>query len=85
MLKYNDKLKAFLKIVIKNVPYMCNLDDDTVNEITYHLKQKYYDKDDIIYKPGDKVDSIRLVTRGEVSLTVNIEGKDFTFHTLYQG
>jgi CRP-like cAMP-binding protein len=85
MKEYNDKLKAFLKIVIKNVPYMCNLDDETINEITYHLKQKYFDKDDIIFRAGQPVSNLYLVTRGEVSLTLTLEGKDFIFHTLYQG
>jgi CRP-like cAMP-binding protein len=61
------------------------LDDDTVNEISYHLKEKYYDKDDIIFRSGDQVDHLYLITQGEVSLTVTVDGKDFIFHTLYQG
>lgn len=85
MKEYNDKLKAFLRIVIRNVPYMSNLDDDTLNEIAYHLKEKYYDKDEIIFRAGQPVDNLYMVTRGEVSLTFALEGKDFVLHTLYQG
>jgi signal-transduction protein with cAMP-binding, CBS, and nucleotidyltransferase domain len=82
---YNDKLKVFLKVMLKAIPFMRNLSAESIEEVTYHLKQKYYDPNEVIFRPGDPVNQIYLVTRGEVNLIVNIENHDFIVHNLYQG
>lgn len=82
---YTDKLKMFLKFTLKSIPFMRNLSDEAIEEVTYHLKQKYVDENEIIYRAGEKVDKIYLITRGEVDLLVNIQAKDFVIHRLYQG
>lgn len=82
---YNDKLKVFLKTLLQSIPFMSDLSNETLEEVSYHLKQKYYDADEIIYREGDKVDSILFVTRGDVELLLNIQGQEFIIHNLYQG
>lgn len=82
---YNDKLKIFLKVILKSIPFMKNLSAESIEEVTYHLKQKYYDPNEVIFRPGDPVDQLYLITRGEVDLIVNIDNHDFIVHNLYQG
>lgn len=82
---YNDKLKVFLKLSLRNVPYMKNLSDEVIEEITYNLKQKYYEDSDVIYRAGSLVENLYIVTRGEVNLMMSIEGHSFQLHRLYQG
>lgn len=82
---YNDKLKVFLKCILRTIPFMHDLSDESIEEVTYHLKQKYYDPGEIIFRAGDQVEHILLITRGEVDLLMNIENHDFVVHHLYQG
>lgn len=82
---YNDKLKLFLKFSMRQIPFMKNLSDKCIEEITYNLKQEYYEANDIIFRKGDSVEKIYLVTRGEINLLLDIDGKSFELHRLYQG
>ena len=49
---YQDKLKVFLKVSLGDLPFFRNLSKDSIEEVTYHLKQKYYDPNDIIVRGG---------------------------------
>ena len=49
---YQDKLKIFLKMSLKDIPFFSNLSEDSIEEATYFLKQKYYDQNDIIVREG---------------------------------
>ena len=49
---YQDKLKLFLKVSLVNIPFFRNLSENTIEEITYLLKQKYYDPNEIIKRAG---------------------------------
>jgi CRP-like cAMP-binding protein len=85
MKKYQDKLKIFLKIIIRGVPYFNDLSEDSIEEITYHLRQKYIEPDEIIFRAGDPVDYLRIITKGEVDLITRVENHDLVVHNLYQG
>lgn len=83
--KYQDRLKLFCKLSLKEIPYLKKLSEKSLEEITYHLKQKYYDANDIIFRAGDAVEDIDLITRGEVDLILNVDNHDLVLHNLYQG
>lgn len=85
MKNYQDKLKQFLKIVIRGVPFFKNLSEDSIEEITYHLKQKYYQTDEIIFRAGSPVDYLQIITKGEVDLIMKIDNHELVSHNLYQG
>ena len=82
---YQDKLKMFLKVSLKAIPFFSDLKENTIEELTYHLKQKYYEPSEIIVRAGDPVDDIHLITRGEVDLILSIHNQEFVAHNLFQG
>ena len=49
---YQDRLKSFLKVSLKYIPFLKNLNGEIIEEITYHLKQKYYDPNEVIFRDG---------------------------------
>ena len=83
---YNDRLKLFLFSIIKVVPFLNNLSEDTLENIAYHMKQKFYEKGEIIYNNGESMDnSISIVSKGEVELLYKVDNKEFRMHLLNQG
>ena len=55
MKTYKDKMKKFLVEMIKRVPYITKVHDDTIHDIIYGLKTKQYEKGTILYKPDDDI------------------------------
>lgn len=64
---------------------MNRLSDDTIEEISYYLKQTDFEKDKIIFRAGDPVDCIYFVTNGRVIITVNINDSEVPIDTLHRG
>jgi cytochrome c553 len=56
MKSYKDSYKTFQKEVLKSIDYMSNLSDDSIEEISYYLKQEDFEKDKIIFRAGDPVE-----------------------------
>ena len=82
---YNDKIKLFFFTSLKSIYFMKSLDDHIIEEITYHLRNKNYNADEIVYKIGDPADSLYFITRGEVELFFSVNNFDIVIHNLYQG
>lgn len=85
MKEYKDSYKLFTKELVKNVDYICNLSDDTIEEVTYYLEQRHYEKDKIIFRAGDSIECIHFITNGTVKITVSINDSDVPIDTLYRG
>ncbi|CAI2372991.1 unnamed protein product [Moneuplotes crassus] len=83
--KYQDRLKLFCKYSIKEIPFFKRLSEESIEEVTYHLQQKYYDANDIIFREGNAVDNLLIITRGEVDLILKVEDHELVLHNLYQG
>ena len=62
---YSDKMKLFWKTSLNSLPFLDNLKEEIIEEIAYHLKQKYHKEDEIIYRTGDSVENIYFVSRGD--------------------
>lgn len=75
----------FTKELVRNVDYITTLSDDTIDEITYCLEQRHFEKDKIIFRAGDSIDCIHFITNGTVKITVNINDTDVPIDTLYRG
>ena len=55
-----------------------------MEEIYYHLKPEYYEKQQIIFRTGKTVDKIYFIVSGEVDLLLDINNEEFVIDTLYQ-
>ena len=82
---YNDKMKIFFVSSLKSVPFLNDLSNDIIDEISYHLKQKYYHTDEIIFKAGEPAANWYIISKGEVELLYNYDGHDIVTHYLYHG
>ena len=56
--------------MIKNIPYLRNVDDQIADEIAYLLKPKRYETGNDIIKRGDNVENILLLKNGEIDVLV---------------
>lgn len=84
MKAYNDTLKKFQKAVMSKI-YSAKLSDETLEEMTYSMKQNFYEQDNIIFSAKDRVDCLFLILSGKAELYVEISGKEILFDTLHQG
>lgn len=85
MKEYKDSYKLFTKELVRNVDYIHGLSDNTVEEITYYLRQKHFEKDKILFRAGDSIDSIYFITNGSIKITVTINDTEVPLDTLYRG
>ena len=83
---YSDRLKQFLVSIVKVIPYLSDLGEYTLEEIAYHMKQKFYDKGEIVFSQGESMKgSILIVSKGILELLYKIEGREFRMHILGKG
>ena len=85
MRQYQDTLKVFIKNFLKDIPYIKDQNEDILEEIYYHIKPEYYEKQQIVFRTGDIVDRIYFIVSGEVDLLLNLNNEEFVIDTLYQG
>jgi cGMP-dependent protein kinase len=71
MKTYNDNYRLFQKEIIRSIDYMANLNDDSVDEISYCLKQVDFEKDKILFRAGDVADCIYFIASGHVQISAN--------------
>ena len=71
--KYNDTLRAFLEMEMDKITFFQSLSMITKQELLYNMERKTYDMDELIFKPGEKIDRLILIQAGVVQLTVNYD------------
>ena len=81
---YQDNRKLFMKTLIRYVGYIKQYSEETVEELTYLLKQETYNAGDIMFKQGYLVKKIHLVAIGEIEIMVNFGKKEVVLDTLFQ-
>jgi CRP-like cAMP-binding protein len=81
---YQDQWKVFQKDLLKYIDYIKHCSEDTVEELTYYLKEQNYEIGDTIFSAGQIVDRINFITNGEVDIIVKIGKKEAILDTLYQ-
>ena len=82
--KYQDNWKLFMKDMLRYIDYIKNCAEETVEELTYFLKQQTYNTGDVIFKSGDPVNKIHFVAIGEVDIVVQVGKKEVVLDTLFQ-
>jgi len=85
MKSYKDTYKEFQKELVQSVDYMANLSEDSIEEITYYLKQEDFEKDKIIFRAGDPVEKIYFITNGRINISVNYKDTEIPLDVLNRG
>lgn len=85
MKSYHDPYKLFLKDLLLSIDYMRDLSEDSIEEISYYLKQVEYEKDKLIFRAGDPVNNIYFITNGRIKISVTLNDTEIAIETLYRG
>ena len=85
MKSYSDSYKVFQKELVRSVDYMYDLSEDSVEEITYYLKQEDVERDKIIFRAGDPINKIYFISNGRIDVSINHKESEILIDTLYRG
>uniref|UniRef100_A0A7S3K652 Cyclic nucleotide-binding domain-containing protein n=1 Tax=Euplotes crassus TaxID=5936 RepID=A0A7S3K652_EUPCR len=81
---YQDEWKVFLKENLKFFSFIKNCRDETVEELTYYLRDDIYNAGDMIFSAGSQIDKTYFIANGEVEILVKIGHKEVILDVLYQ-
>lgn len=82
--RYQDEWKVFLKDNLRYVDYIKHVSEETVEELSYHLKEETFEAGDVIFRAGSPVDRLYFITDGEVEIIVKVGRKEAMMDVLYQ-
>lgn len=85
MRQYEDRMKRFVKNQLKTLPYASSISEDTLEELTYMVKNEYYEHNQIVFRSGDPTTRVYFVTMGEVDIFQEIGSQELIIDSLYQG
>ena len=57
----------------------------TYERISYKLKTRVYNVNEIVFKTGEPVNKLYIVSKGEVQMFINVMGEEVELDTLYKG
>ena len=86
--KYNDVFKQYLLGILERIPYihfLQQVDDDAFRELVYYMKVTKHKVDEYLFRPGEKVTDIMLITEGEFELSGSFESEDLAKHRYAAG
>ncbi|MFS8159902.1 MAG: cyclic nucleotide-binding domain-containing protein [Candidatus Roizmanbacteria bacterium] len=83
--EYTDPDFNYRRQMLKTIPYFRNLDDDTLQELIYLMRQSKYDPNTLIIKRGDVTDNIYMLKEGVVEIEVPFQGENIHFDFLPPG
>jgi CRP-like cAMP-binding protein len=81
---YQDEWKIFMKDNLRYIDYIKNMKEETIEELTYFLREEIYQAGDIIFKSGEPVNKLYMIANGEIDIIVKIEKKEVILDALYQ-
>ena len=82
--RYQDEWKIFMKDNLRYIDYIKKCKEDTIEEITYYLKEQMYSAGDMIFRSGSPIDKVYFVASGEVDIIVKIGNREVILDVLYQ-
>jgi CRP-like cAMP-binding protein len=74
--QYKDNWMVFIKNMIRYVPYLKNLDPESLVMLMYSLKQERFDSDEIIFKESPSTNCLYFIVEGEVELFTHIYDRE---------
>jgi len=85
MKSYTDRDSLQRQQYVKNVPYFRNLNDDTIQEISYLMNTKIYFPNSLIVQRGDVLTDIYIIKEGVVEVQVPYKSDYYHFDYLPPG
>lgn len=82
---YDDPLKRFIMKTLQNVYYMEKISSDSLEEIAYYLGHLNIDQDQILFRAGEKVDTMYFIANGTVDIIVALEDHEIIMDSLGEG
>ena len=62
--------ERFVEICTRDIDYMKNLHPDIIRQLYYHSKQRFYEKNEMLFDVGDTADSIFIVIQGVIDIVL---------------
>lgn len=82
---YVDKSKNFLYTLVKQIEYMKDLSDDTIEDICYSMKKEYVEPGQDVFWTNDPASNIYFIFNGSINIFINLNMQDVLLETLYKG
>lgn len=82
--EYQDEYKLFVKDNLRYIDYIKNCSEETLENLTYYIKEESYEAESIIFRAGQEVDKVIFIGEGEVDIIVKVGKNEATLDTLYQ-
>ena len=82
---YWDSRVRFLIEMIKRVDYFSKVPNDIAFDLILSLKQKKFDKDQMVLTAETQIDSIYFIEEGKIEVSTEFDGNSFVIETLFPG
>lgn len=82
---YVDKNKNFLYTLMKQVGYLKNLTDDTVEELCYSMKKEHFEAGADVFRVHDPIEAIYFIVSGKIDMFINLNLQDVLLETIFKG
>ena len=83
--EYQDEYKLFIKDILRFIDYIKTVSEETVEELTYFIKEVSFEVDTMIFRAGAVVDRVYFIAEGEVDIIAKVGKREAVLDTLYQG
>jgi CRP-like cAMP-binding protein len=83
---YDDPVKKNTIQMFKRIEFLSHdIPTSLITQLLYTTPSKQYDKGQLIFKPGDNMNTIQLIEVGVVEIYTYFEGKKFIIERLFRG
>lgn len=83
---YNDESKRHILTMLRKIDFLkTGISPLILNQLVYTTKWRHYDAGQLIFKPGDPMNTIQLIEDGLVETFIYFEGTKFVLDRLYSG
>lgn len=84
--EYNDEAKLNIASMLKKIEFLSEgISGLMINELIYTMKSNQYDMGQLIFKPGDPMNTIQMIEEGVVEIFIYFEGTKFIIDRLFTG
>ena len=83
---YNDDGKRHILSMLKKIDFLKEgIPSVILNKLVYTIRCRQYDPGQLIFKPGDQMNTIQMIEAGMVEIFIYFEGLRFVIERLYPG